>query len=163
MIYPSYKSSPGAQMRSLIDAQWTPTELFARLSDSIFFYIDANPNVAYPNTGYVEPDKYMWWSTYVHPNQQEKGLVGVSLRVNALTSSSPPFGLAMVDRVHYETNLQLIRCWPYSLHRGHGSCLHCSYLPRTDKVLLTARWRIRTRPRRVRNSLSWIGKAFCIA
>lgn len=52
-----------------------PSELFSRLSDSIFFYLDANPSVSYPNTGYIEPDKNMWWSVYVQQVHQEKAVV----------------------------------------------------------------------------------------
>ncbi|KAF8317589.1 hypothetical protein DL93DRAFT_2076663 [Clavulina sp. PMI_390] len=58
----------------LIDQQWMPSELFSRLADSIFFYLDANAQCAYNNTGYIEPDKYMWWSTYVQTVQQEKAV-----------------------------------------------------------------------------------------
>lgn len=56
----------------LLDENWMPSELFSRLSDALFFYLDANPSVSYPKTGYIEPDKYMWWSTYVQTVQQEK-------------------------------------------------------------------------------------------
>jgi len=60
---------------TLLDEQWMPSELFSRLSDSIFFYLDGNPQISYPNSGYIEPDKNMWWSTYVGTVQQEKAVV----------------------------------------------------------------------------------------
>jgi hypothetical protein len=52
-----------------------PSELFCRLSDSIFFYLDANAQSSYQNSGYIEPDKNMWWSTYVQTVQLDKAVV----------------------------------------------------------------------------------------
>jgi len=51
-----------------------PSELFCRLSDSVFFYLDANAQASYQNSGYIEPDKNMWWSTYLQTVQQDKAV-----------------------------------------------------------------------------------------
>jgi len=56
---------------NLLDQGWMPSELFCRLADSIFFYLDANAKASYPNSGWIEPDKYMWWSIYVQTVTQE--------------------------------------------------------------------------------------------
>jgi len=58
-----------------------PSELFCRFSDSIFFYLDANAQSSYQNSGYIEPDKNMWWSTYLQTVQQDKAVVSPSYRV----------------------------------------------------------------------------------
>lgn len=59
-----------------------PSELFCRLSDAIFFYLDANAQASYQNSGYIEPDKNMWWSTYLQTVQQDKAVVSfLSYRV----------------------------------------------------------------------------------
>jgi len=51
-----------------------PSELFCRLSDSIFFYLDANAQASYQNSGYIEPDKNMWWSTHLQTVQLDKAV-----------------------------------------------------------------------------------------
>jgi len=58
----------------LLDEEWMPSQLFCRLSDSIFFYLDANAQASYQNSGFIEPDKNMWWSTYLQTVQQEKAV-----------------------------------------------------------------------------------------
>jgi len=59
---------------TLLDQGWMPSELFCRLADSIFFHLDANAQASYPNSGFIEPDKNMWWSTYVQMIPQDKAV-----------------------------------------------------------------------------------------
>ena len=47
----------------LLDASGKPSEVFSRVADALFFYIDQNcdvPNLR--NTGVIEPLKYVWMS-----------------------------------------------------------------------------------------------------
>ncbi|KAF7798224.1 hypothetical protein EIP86_009441 [Pleurotus ostreatoroseus] len=46
---------------SLFDAKGEPTEIFARMSDALFFHVDQNCDVpGLQNTGLIEPGKQVW-------------------------------------------------------------------------------------------------------
>ena len=49
--------------RSLIDMNNRPTEVFSRLADAFFFWIDHNCDIpGLRGTGVIEPAKYAWMS-----------------------------------------------------------------------------------------------------
>jgi len=49
----------------LLDTQGNPSEILCRFADALFFHVDANANVPYRNTGFIEPMKWAWLSTSV--------------------------------------------------------------------------------------------------
>ena len=48
---------------SLVDATGRPSEVFSRLADAFFFWLDQNCDIpGLRNTGFIEPAKYAWMS-----------------------------------------------------------------------------------------------------
>ncbi|KAF8331503.1 uncharacterized protein EI90DRAFT_1027965 [Cantharellus anzutake] len=58
-----FNYAPAADLYgTLLDDGWYPSEQFCRLTDAIFFYLDRNADSPNKNSGWIEPEKNLWWS-----------------------------------------------------------------------------------------------------
>jgi len=70
-----YDGGNGQFWGRLLDDQWQPSEIFCRLSDSVFFYLDRYAQVQGQNTGFIEPMKSTWWTIAVSGDRPAVHLV----------------------------------------------------------------------------------------
>ncbi|KAF7798223.1 hypothetical protein EIP86_009440 [Pleurotus ostreatoroseus] len=72
-----HRSSSTAQFYgSLLDANGEPTEIFARMSDALFFYVDEHCDVpGLQDTGLIEPGKQAWTMIKNGQNSENAGAV----------------------------------------------------------------------------------------
>ena len=59
------------RLRSLLDTNGRPTEVFSRMADAFFFWVDANCDVpGLRGTGVIEPAKYVWMTARMGASPQ---------------------------------------------------------------------------------------------
>ncbi|SRR5258708_1472975 len=72
----------GVGLDRLLDSNWYPSEMFCRLADAIFFYLDANADSPNKNSGWIEPEKNMWWSSTMGTTSTSRDQVRTSSCLN---------------------------------------------------------------------------------